>query len=168
MTADEQGMTQNLERFMDVLTKDFPSALPLNETNPWANIDFEGVLMSFMGVFFIQISLSLWWTVHLYYMVMEKSKNLRFNLTSMGASWIVYHISHILTAFVIMTISVFVAVTTGYIMVLPFYTHSNYVCLFIIHFCFGAGTLGIMMLICSVVSNQRVARTFFILQSLNS
>jgi hypothetical protein len=167
MEAKDRGLSQATDRFIDVLTKDFPTALPVNRTappNPFDNVDIEGTLMSFIGVFFIQISLALWWTVHLYYMTQEKAKQLRFNLTSMGTSWFVYQASHIFTALVLMAITCFVSIISGYIVQIPFFTRSNFVCLYIVYFCFGVGTLGIMNLIGSIVSNQKVARMLEIIR----
>jgi ABC-type multidrug transport system ATPase subunit len=168
LTAQEQGLSST-GRIIDFMTKDFPTAISVNATNPNIKMDFEGILITFIGVFFIQISLAIWWTVHLYYMTVEKAKFLRFNLTSMGTSWAMYHLSHFFIALVSMALTSFVSIITGYIMAIPFFTRSNFVVLYIIYISFGIGILGTMNLISSIVTSQKIALIIaFILNGLSS
>lgn len=118
---------------------------------------FEGFLMYVVGGFFLQFSIVMFWIALLYYIVWEKSANLRFAMTIMGmrnSSW--WH-SWFMTGLVQMFCAVLAVYLTGLAFKMRIFVNTNPVIFLIIFGSFGVSLISVAMLLSVITTSNRAA-----------
>lgn len=151
--------TNIVSRIIDISLRSVATPKVINSTNTpiFEKATFEGFLQYILAGFFLQFSIVMFWIALLYYIVWEKSLNLRFAMTIMGMrnnSW--WH-SWFVAGFVQMLCAVLAVYVTGLAFKMKIFLNTNPLIILIIFCSFGVSLISVAMLLSVITTSNRAA-----------